>query len=269
MAACSIKEDRTPCPCWLSIDFTKVSQKNVNVAAWGDAELFSERIAVKDYLEPESYEKTVPKGYVHTSVISGERDMVRSGAHLNIPLGHDADSIFAHAASVECLGEFAKDTAELHKQFARVFMTVEIPEGHEYPYTFRVCSDVCGMDMRDLSPVEGEFRYDLRLGVDNISMFCIPRQKEDGGQLRILIYDKGEVIETIPLAQWINKMGKKASDGQICPLCPCEASRLYLHTGIACLRLRHCRTSLAPLPPAYELHGKIIQCVECCISVKC
>ena len=38
-------------------------------------------------------------------------------------------------------------------------------------------------------------------------MFCIPRQKEDGGQLRILIYDKGEVIETIPLAQWINKMG--------------------------------------------------------------
>ena len=207
MAACSIKEDRTPCPCWLSIDFTKVSQKNVNVAAWGDAELFSERIAVKDYLELESYEKTVPKGYVHTSVVSGERDMVRSGAHLNIPLGHDADSIFAHAASVECLGEFAKDTAELHKQFARVFMTVEIPEGHEYPYTFRVCSDVCGMDMRDLSPVEGEFRHDLRLGEGNISMFCIPRQKEDGGQLRILIYDKGEVIETIPLAQWINKMG--------------------------------------------------------------
>ena len=38
-------------------------------------------------------------------------------------------------------------------------------------------------------------------------MFCIPRQKEDGGELRLLIHDKGEVIETIPLAEWIDKMG--------------------------------------------------------------
>ena len=82
LAACSIKEDRTPCPCWLSINFTRVSQKNVNVAAWGEDELFSERIAVKDYQETESYEKTVPKGYVYTSVVSGERDAEkRSPAH--------------------------------------------------------------------------------------------------------------------------------------------------------------------------------------------
>ena len=207
LAACSIKEDRTPCPCWLSIDFTGVSQKNVNVAAWGDGELFSERIAVKDYLEPESYEKTVPKGYVYTSVVSGERDMVRSGSRLVIPLGHDADSIYAHAASVECLGEFARDTARLHKQFARIFVSVEIPQGHDYPYTFSACSDVSGMDMRDLSPVDGEFRYDLTIGEDDIGMFCVPRQNVDGSGLRLLIHDKGEAIETLPLAEWIDRMG--------------------------------------------------------------
>mgnify|MGYP006955442500 FL=1 len=38
-------------------------------------------------------------------------------------------------------------------------------------------------------------------------MFCLPRQKEDGSELRLLIHDKGEVIETIPLAEWIDKMG--------------------------------------------------------------
>ncbi|MBR5273885.1 MAG: hypothetical protein IKU33_01425 [Bacteroidales bacterium] len=162
---------------------------------------------MKDYPDADSYEKTVPKGYVHTSVVSGERDMVRSGAHLNIPPGHDADSIYAHATRVECFGEFAKDTAVMHKQFARVFMNVEIPQGHQYPYTFTACSDVCGMDMRDLSPVEGEFRVELELDEENICMFCLPRQKENGGQLRLLIHDKGEVIETIPLADWINQMG--------------------------------------------------------------
>jgi hypothetical protein len=63
------------------------------------------------------------------------------------------------------------------------------------------------MDLRDLSPVDGEFKVDLKMGQDNICMFCIPRQKENGGELRLLIHDKGEVIETIPLAEWINKMG--------------------------------------------------------------
>ena len=133
--------------------------------------------------------------------------MQRSGARLTIPLGHDADSIYAHAASVECLGEFAKDTAELHKQFARVFVSVEIPEGHDYHYTISACSNVSGMDMRDLSPVDGEFRYNLKLGEGNICMFCVPRQKEEGGELRLLIYEGDKVIETIPLAEWIDKMG--------------------------------------------------------------
>ena len=206
-ASCSIKEDRSPCPCWLSIDFSRCTQNSVTVAAWGEEEIFSERVAVQDYQESEIYEKTVPKGYVNTSVITGEREMKRSGARLIIPQGHDADSIYAHAGTIECFGEFAKDTAELHKQFARVFMSVEIPQGHEYPYTFRACSDVCGMDMRDLSPVEGEFKIDLKLDEDNICMFCLPRQRENGGDLKLLIYEDEEVIETIPLADWINKMG--------------------------------------------------------------
>ena len=206
-ASCSIKEDRSPCPCWLSIDFSRCNRSSVTVSAWGEEEIFSERVAVQDYQESEIYEKTVPKGYVNTSVITGEREMKRSGARLIIPIGHDADSIYAHASSVECFGEFAQDTAVLHKQFARVFMSVEIPQGHEYPYSFQACSDVCGMDMRDLSPVEGEFSIDIMLDEDNICMFCLPRQRENGGNLKLLIYEDEEVIETIPLAEWINQMG--------------------------------------------------------------
>ena len=205
--SCSIKEDRSPCPCWLSIDLSRCTQESVTIAAWADSELFSERVSVQDYRSKGSYEKTVPRGHVNTSVVYGERDMQRTGPMLTIPLGHDCDSLWAHAASIECLGENAMDTAVLHKQFARVFMSVEIPIGHEYPYTFTICSDVSGTDLRDLSPVEGDFRVDLSLDMDNVCMFCLPRQKEDGGALRLLIHDNGEVIETIPLAEWISRMG--------------------------------------------------------------
>ena len=116
-ASCSIKEDRSPCPCWLSIDLSRCSQNSVTVAAWGEDEIFSERVAVQDYQEADSYEKTVPKGYVYTSVITGEREMKRSGARLIIPTGHDADSVYAHASTVECFGEFAQDTAVLHNVY--------------------------------------------------------------------------------------------------------------------------------------------------------
>lgn len=205
--SCSIKEDRSPCPCWLSIDLSRCTQENLTVAAWTDYEIFSERISVQDFLPEGSYEKTVPRGYVNTSVVYGERDMLRSGTMLTIPLGQDCDSLWAHAASVECLGENAIDTAILHKQFARVFMSVDIPEGHEYPYTFTVYSDVCGLDLRNLTPIEGGFKIDLELDKDNVCMFCLPRQKEDGGALKLHIHDNGEVIETIPMAEWISRMG--------------------------------------------------------------
>jgi hypothetical protein len=205
--ACSIKEDRNPCPCWLSIDFRWCADDMVTVSAWGRDEIFSERVATEDYQSPNYYERTVPKGYVSTSVVRGERDMVRNGARLIIPYGHDADSIYAHAGIVGCFEEFATDTVFLHKQFARVFMSMDVPQGHDYPYTFKVCSDVCGIDLRDLSPVEGLFEIDLRLDKDNICVFCLPRQKTRGGALSLPIYQGDELIETIPLAEWINCMG--------------------------------------------------------------
>ena len=95
----------------------------------------------------------------------------------------------------------------LRKQFARVFMSVESPEGHSYPYRFIVRSNVSGMDMRDLSPVSGEFRKELKLDKDNICMFCLPRQEEDGRALRLLLLDGEEVVDELPLASWISQMG--------------------------------------------------------------
>jgi hypothetical protein len=206
-ASCSIKEDRQPCPCWLRMDFGRCPPQSVTVSAWNGSELFSERIAVQDYSAEGSYEKTVAKGYVNTSVTSGERKMVRSGSVLKIPVGCDADSLWAHAGRVDCSEESATDTVILHKQFARVFVSVKMHQDKGYPYTLTACSDVAGMDLRDLSPVEGEFRHDLKIGEEGICMFCIPRQKEDGGELRIVIHEQGRAVEAIPLAAWIEGMG--------------------------------------------------------------
>ena len=47
----------------------------------------------------------------------------------------------------------------------------------------------------------------MKLGEDNVCMFCVPRQKEDGGGLRIVILDNGQAIETLPLAEWIDRLG--------------------------------------------------------------
>jgi hypothetical protein len=38
-------------------------------------------------------------------------------------------------------------------------------------------------------------------------MFCLPRQEEDGGALRLLLLDGEEVVDELPLASWISQMG--------------------------------------------------------------
>ena len=217
-ASCSLKEDREPCPCWLDINLqecgTVLDNRNgqvqerpvreVSVAAWNDSFLFQQKVGHEDYGEP--YEKAVPKSYVSTSVVTGEERMVRDGYRLTLREDEDADEIFAHAGHVACFREFASDTAVLHKQFARVKVKITNPVGKDYPYTFRLRGTTCGLDLRDLTPLDGNVGMDLTRGKDDIIEFNLIRQREDS-LIEIDILEDGRTVETLPVHDWIARLG--------------------------------------------------------------
>ena len=73
VASCSVKEDRTPCPCWLGIHISPSLDysRDLTVSAWNEDRIFSQTVSVADY--PDEYEQTVPKGHVTVSAYCGRK----------------------------------------------------------------------------------------------------------------------------------------------------------------------------------------------------
>lgn len=206
LSSCSVKEDRTPCPCWLCLDITpsKAYSKDVTLSAWNEGRIFSQTVSIADY--PSCYEQTVPKGHVNVSAYCGRRESMEEGGRIIIPLGCESDPIRAHLRSVDCLGEFAHDTLNMCKQWATVHLKIENSSDDQYPYSLSVESDICGIDLRNLSPIKGQFRYDLDLDSQESCSFRLPRQRDDSKAV-IVTYADNDRLDELPLYQWIEQTG--------------------------------------------------------------
>lgn len=206
VTSCSVKEDRTPCPCWLGIDISPSMEhsRDLTVSAWDQDRIFVQTVSVADY--PDEYEHTVPKGHVTVSAYCGRKTGFEQGGRIIIPEGSDSDPIMAHLRLVDCTGEFAKDTVQMFKQWATVHLKIENTSEDRYPYSLAVVSDVCGIDLRDLSPVSGPFRYGLELDSDENCSFRLPRQRDDSRAV-ITVSSDGERLDDLPLYQWIEATG--------------------------------------------------------------
>lgn len=206
LSSCSVKEDRTPCPCWLGIDITpsKVYSKDVTLSGWNEGRIFSHTVSIADYSS--SYEQTVPKGHVNVAAYCGRKESTEEGGRIIIPLGYDSDPIRAHLRLVDCHGEFAHDTLTMCKQWATVHLKIENSSDDQYPYSLSVESDICGIDIRDLSPIRGAFSYDLTLDSQESCSFRLPRQRDDSRAV-IVTYSGGDKLDELPLYQWIEESG--------------------------------------------------------------
>lgn len=205
LCSCSVKEDRTPCPCWLDVFFDAFPKEGVSLAGYGSQRIFSDELDEKPYTGYREYE--VQRTFISVSAyrmlegIDG-----RSGSAL-IEKGNQADSLYAHLSSVNCTGEFAVDTVRLHKQFATVYLTFENTEGITVSYTPVITGNVCGMDLKTLRPLEGEFEYEPSEAGPLFYTFRIPRQKDSSLQMELYDSNDGSFIDTVDLGRLIVNSG--------------------------------------------------------------
>lgn len=199
LVSCSVKEDRTDCPCWLTV---RASYPNEVVSAWyGTHTLF-------EGLMGEQIDRQVPRGTV---------DLVASRGNFTVPPGQQMDELFATALQVDTQCEEAEAIPFLNKQFARIYFLFKDAEDGRLDIRLEAIGYVRGVDKRTLEPLQGPFSCTPVENPDGGYVFRAPRQMDSSLMLNRWSKD-GEELSPIPLGQIIEKAGfdwKEESLGDI------------------------------------------------------
>ena len=204
--ACSIKEDRSPCPCWLKVFIEPFPENGAVVSAFSTSLVFSDHIDAKDI--DGYYETTVPRAILGVTCVGDAPSVDRAKGLALIPKGQQSDSLYAHHAAVDCTGEEAEDHAKLNKQFATVYMTFENGGGSaKCPYDVIVRGKVDGMTLNPFEPHEGAFEFSPEELEPMFFQYRLPRQKDASLALDLKNRADGSIADTLPLGELIRESG--------------------------------------------------------------
>lgn len=196
--ACSVKEERIGCPCYLAIhteDFYAAGMNKATVRVSTESSLVSRNGIELGLFTDDPYYVEVPRGMIYVSTAGGFGvNSYLDGDILRIRDGMMSDPLMAFIGEIACPGDNAEIKPVPHKQFCRVTIMVRgKQQGEEYPFRYRVNFPCNAMDISTLRPVPGsgsfvveenyqssmEFMLLRQNGMD-IIMDVLPKETEDG-----------------------------------------------------------------------------------------
>lgn len=203
VSACSIKEDRSDCPCSLTVTLHETTEE-VMISGWSDG-----RRIINDILKPNDKEYTakyrVPRGRCEISALKGYEEFVLSDDVLLIPEGSQMSCLYACASEVDTDCETAECKVNFKKNHVKVNLSFSDTDTGLSPYDIQVRSNVAGIDMKTLSPVMGNFICTPEIKDGKGYEFVIPRQIDES--LSIDLMRGNEKYDTIALGRIIASAG--------------------------------------------------------------
>lgn len=164
-ASCSlVKEDRTACPCALTVALHDLPAWPVRFSLSAD-NFYREWEVARDT----SMMVHVPKGSVKLTAIAGA-PLPQNGA-VSIPYGFECPPLYAHVEQVPTPDDEAQVRVQLHKHFCNLSLTIEGPPGRGEPYWTQIRGNVSALETVG-TPQEGAFQCRL----DNGDAVRLPRQ---------------------------------------------------------------------------------------------
>lgn len=183
-SACSVKEDRTLCPCLLDIDFMCPEEADAGYVGLqiesSDGILWKDTVDVKQ--NGDGYQIPVPRTRLHVRAWTGT-DGLAYDLGILIPLGKDCPRVYMHDSDVRTDGEFFHEDVVLRKNHCVMTLLTE-GEGR-IPSTLMLRGNVAGYDSQG-RPVNGDFEYlldDGGLGEGFVAV--LPRQTDASLMLEI------------------------------------------------------------------------------------
>ncbi len=212
--SCSVKEDRSVCPCWMSVNLSGIPEPNCSNAILTmrgnssenavDYEFHrAENICLTENIFTDEYE--VPRGSVEVSAIATDNrcGLLRKDDVLEIPLGNQMDSLYCYFRTFDTRRESVLCNINLHKEFCTIYLTLGSID-YECPHIVEIQGNVAGISILNLLPVEGLFSYNPAC-IGGQYIFRVPRQSEDS--LAVNLKSNGETADTFPLGEYIAKCG--------------------------------------------------------------
>ena len=241
LSSCSVKEDRSGCPCWMTVDLSKVAEsrwKSPERQSSTEYQMVTKSLESRQHIaesvvlrlrgnsdedevdyafkmtetvntEVGALEYEVPRGAVGVSVI-GMPDRVGhdgiagyDGDEIRIPVGEQMDSLYGFFRMFYTRCESVLCNVELHKEFCIVSFTLG-DDGYISPYDLEVWGNVAGVSPWDLMPLEGDFRF-APSQEDGVYRVRVPRQVDNS--LELVMLEDSEIVDRLPLGEYITRSG--------------------------------------------------------------
>ena len=217
LQACTVKEDREPCPCYLDVDYSAMLESkllgrnpgNVDVAVFVPEETCQTTFRLADC--PDLNENIVERsmaqvvGVVHNRLT---RDFLSAGGPIVYAAGNQIDSVFVHTSTVDCRGEDAYCRLDMHKQFHTLYLNDEFDGDALREYNLVVKGSTCGFDARSLEAIEGEYLYTVQeYDSEGRISVRVPRQIKDDLILEMWTKDDYRRVFVAPIGQYMKATG--------------------------------------------------------------
>lgn len=224
LSSCSIKEDRSGCPCWMKIEMPdQVGHDNdlvLRLRGNSDEDAVDYEYQMTEAVRADAgtLEYEVPRGSVGVSAVDfgdeipgraghDERNTVSDagydGNEIRIPVGEQMDSLYGFFKMYHTRCESVLCDVELHKEFCTLSVTLG-DEGYVSPYDIEVWGNVAGVSAWDLMPLDGDFRY-APVPEDGVYRVRVPRQVDNS--LELVMLEASEIVDRLPLGEYIARSG--------------------------------------------------------------
>lgn len=191
--SCSVKEDRTECPVYVTVLTDRFVQKSLDegvVSFAADRPIHREQILFLQYIR-QGYEHACPRDYARVSVLSGLDQGELGGETLTFPPGRQADLVWAYATSFSAWADEYVVDAEPHKQYCLIrFLFDGSPTApDDYPWHFRLLADCSGLDLYTLEPIPGAYSSIVEPDALGEWYGVLPRQHGNTMKLEVILPD--------------------------------------------------------------------------------
>ncbi|MCQ2172685.1 MAG: hypothetical protein MJZ17_08065 [Bacteroidales bacterium] len=215
-SSCSIKEDRSECPCILNLDYSLIrgDERFISAPSW-DSLLVSIPGSYSTIVKMDSYRDIhtigIPRKKTDLSCYFGmsERRLKGGNKELVIPFGEDSDRLFSYHETLD-LGPASEEvfvTPVLCGESTRIIVEFDNDAFLGENGILVATGSTCGLDLWSGRPLEGEFCCTLKSYGDGTWQFNMPRQASRDIALAAVSATSGNLFFSIDLAAELDSAG--------------------------------------------------------------